>query len=202
MKIDLLFVFSAPHHMWLYCHRPCTSYSPNGNQNAHDNSDQTSARGCGQQRYSWVKKRRNLQRLSHSYWYVWCLCAVRRLLNRGCTQSNTPSVSHPAPPSPPLIYVHAEDNMNCQLSGVTMTQKDGRVSRLQNVYLRGSQIRFVVLPDILKNAPIFKRVQQIKQTYDKKKNPNARTKRWVNRHIISCMQHSFHEYSNQYKPHF
>jgi small nuclear ribonucleoprotein D3 len=71
----------------------------------------------------------------------------------------------------------AEDNMNLQLSAVTMTQKDGRVSRLQNVYLRGSNIRFTVLPDILKNAPIFKRVQQIKQTYDKKKNPHARTKK-------------------------
>ena len=78
-----------------------------------------------------------------------------------------------------LIFdiLNSEDNMNCQVSSVTMTQKDGRVARLQNVYLRGSQIRFVVLPDILKNAPIFKRVQQIKQTYDKKKNPNARSKR-------------------------
>ena len=63
--------------------------------------------------------------------------------------------------------------MNCQLSSVTLTQKDGRVTKLQNVYLRGNQIRFVVLPDILKNAPIFKRVQQIKQSYDKKKNPTG-----------------------------
>ena len=74
------------------------------------------------------------------------------------------------------LYVGVEDNMNLQLSAVTMTQKDGRVSRLQNVYLRGSHIRFAVLPDILKNAPIFKRVQQIKQTYDKKKNPHANKK--------------------------
>lgn len=28
--------------------------------------------------------------------------------------------------------------------------------RLEQVYLRGSQIRMIVLPDILKNAPIFK----------------------------------------------
>ena len=74
------------------------------------------------------------------------------------------------------MYMTVEDNMNLQLSAVTMTQKDGRVSRLQNVYLRGSHIRFAVLPDILKNAPIFKRVQQIKQTYDKKKNPHANKK--------------------------
>ena len=28
--------------------------------------------------------------------------------------------------------------------------------RLEHVYLRGSHVRFVVLPDILKNAPLFK----------------------------------------------
>lgn len=28
--------------------------------------------------------------------------------------------------------------------------------RLEHVYLRGNQVRFVVLPEILKNAPLFK----------------------------------------------
>ena len=29
------------------------------------------------------------------------------------------------------------------------------------VYLRGSMIRFIILPDMLKKAPMFKRVQQV-----------------------------------------
>jgi small nuclear ribonucleoprotein D3 len=57
----------------------------------------------------------------------------------------------------------SEDSMNCQMSNVTMTARDGRVSRLEQVYLRGSMIRMVILPDILKNAPMFKRVQQLKK---------------------------------------
>eukprot|EP00591_Stephanopyxis_turris_P008731 CAMPEP_0195526260 /NCGR_PEP_ID=MMETSP0794_2-20130614/27213_1 /TAXON_ID=515487 /ORGANISM="Stephanopyxis turris, Strain CCMP 815" /LENGTH=73 /DNA_ID=CAMNT_0040656897 /DNA_START=12 /DNA_END=230 /DNA_ORIENTATION=+ len=38
----------------------------------------------------------------------------------------------------------AEENMNCQLSKVTLTHRDGRVSKLEHVYLRGSQVRFFV----------------------------------------------------------
>lgn len=42
---------------------------------------------------------------------------------------------------------------------MTMTARDGRVSRLENVYLRGGNIKFIVLPELLKSAPIFKKVQ-------------------------------------------
>lgn len=47
--------------------------------------------------------------------------------------------------------------MNCQLSGVTVTGREGRVSHLETVYIRGSKVRFMILPDMLKNAPMFKR---------------------------------------------
>ena len=52
----------------------------------------------------------------------------------------------------------AEDNMNVHLSNVTKTMADGRVQVLSNCFLRGSQVRFMVLPDILKNAPFFKKI--------------------------------------------
>lgn len=55
--------------------------------------------------------------------------------------------------------VEAEDNMNCQMSNITVTYRDGRVAQLENVYIRGSKIRFLILPDMLKNAPMFKKVQ-------------------------------------------
>jgi hypothetical protein len=57
-------------------------------------------------------------------------------------------------------YQHlAEDNMNVQLKEVTVTARDGRVSQLEQVYIRGSQVRFFIVPDMLKNAPMFKNVK-------------------------------------------
>ena len=63
----------------------------------------------------------------------------------------------------------AEDNMNVHLSNCTKTGKDGRVSTLANCFLRGSHVRFMVLPDILKNAPFFKKIEtkQAKQAAGK-----------------------------------
>jgi len=49
-----------------------------------------------------------------------------------------------------------EDNMNCQMTNITYTARDGRVASLEQVYIRGSKIRFIILPDMLKNAPMFK----------------------------------------------
>lgn len=52
--------------------------------------------------------------------------------------------------------IEAEDNMNCQMTQITVTYRDGRMATLENVYIRGSKIRFLILPDMLKNAPMFK----------------------------------------------
>ncbi|KAK9330136.1 hypothetical protein V1505DRAFT_372491 [Lipomyces doorenjongii] len=49
-----------------------------------------------------------------------------------------------------------EDNMNCQLRDITVTARDGRVSHLDQVYIRGSHVRFIIVPDMLRNAPMFK----------------------------------------------
>ncbi len=43
-----------------------------------------------------------------------------------------------------------------------MTARDGRILRLENVFLRGAQIKFIVLPDLLKNASILKKIQGMK----------------------------------------
>ncbi|KAI8910990.1 hypothetical protein EDD86DRAFT_204145 [Gorgonomyces haynaldii] len=52
--------------------------------------------------------------------------------------------------------LEVEDNMNVQLKNITFTSRDGKVSQLDQVYCRGSQVRFFVVPDMLKNAPMFK----------------------------------------------
>ena len=50
--------------------------------------------------------------------------------------------------------------MNVQLKDITLTQRDGMVSQLEQVYIRGSQIRYIIVPDMLKNAPMFKNIGQ------------------------------------------
>lgn len=50
----------------------------------------------------------------------------------------------------------AEDNMSVQLRDITMTARDGRVSQLAQLYIRGAHVRYFVVPDMLKNAPMFK----------------------------------------------
>ncbi|KAL6523240.1 Small nuclear ribonucleoprotein SmD3b [Orobanche gracilis] len=37
--------------------------------------------------------------------------------------------------------------------------RDGKVSQLEHVFIRGSKVRFMVIPDMLKNAPMFKRLE-------------------------------------------
>lgn len=46
--------------------------------------------------------------------------------------------------------------MNVQLRDITFTARDGRVSHLDRVYIRGSHVRFFVVPDMLRNAPMFR----------------------------------------------
>jgi len=58
--------------------------------------------------------------------------------------------------------VEAEDNMNCLMANITITYRDGRTAHLEQVYIRGSKIRFVILPDMIKNAPMFKNIKGTK----------------------------------------
>lgn len=49
-----------------------------------------------------------------------------------------------------------EDNMNVQLRDITSTAKDGLVTALEHVMVRGSQVKFFVIPDNLKYAACLK----------------------------------------------
>ena len=60
------------------------------------------------------------------------------------------------------LLSNVEDNMNCQLDGVTATGRDGRQTRLEHCFLRGSKIRFLIIPDILKNAAMFQKMDASK----------------------------------------
>ena len=55
--------------------------------------------------------------------------------------------------------MEAEDTMNVRLDDVKMTSRDGKVTHLDQLYLRGSQIKFIIVPDMLKNSPMFKKIK-------------------------------------------
>lgn len=53
--------------------------------------------------------------------------------------------------APTLI---AEDSLNVTIRDITITGRDGRVFQLEQAYIRGSVIRFFIVPDMLQNAPM------------------------------------------------
>ena len=56
----------------------------------------------------------------------------------------------------------SEDTMNIFLRDVKMTAKDGRQSHFEQLYIRGSQVKYFVLPEMLKNSPVFRNVAKSK----------------------------------------
>ena len=52
--------------------------------------------------------------------------------------------------------------MNCLIENVVRTNRDGSKTAMEQVFIRGSQVRFFVVPDMLKHAPMFKNL--LKQT--------------------------------------
>ena len=54
------------------------------------------------------------------------------------------------------VLVDAEDAMNMQLRDCILTLRNGQQSSQSMVYVRGSTVRFIMVPDMLKHAPMFK----------------------------------------------
>lgn len=52
-----------------------------------------------------------------------------------------------------------KDNFNMKLVQVLATDDQGRQYHMAQVCLRGSMIRYVIFPDILRYSPMFKRVE-------------------------------------------
>ena len=53
----------------------------------------------------------------------------------------------------------SEDNMNCIVKDATLTTANGLIANLDYVFIRGSQIVFIVFPNMLKKAPMFRRIK-------------------------------------------
>ncbi len=53
----------------------------------------------------------------------------------------------------------SQDNMNCTMKDCTKVSSTGKESQVQIAYIRGSQINFIILPDMLQKAPFFNRIK-------------------------------------------
>lgn len=60
--------------------------------------------------------------------------------------------------------VQTEDNMNCHLRNVSHTNVQGSKNQLNEVYIRGKTIVYVIIPDFLSHSPMFKRVIKHKES--------------------------------------
>ena len=55
------------------------------------------------------------------------------------------------------LLFEAEDMMNLYIKNAVILDPSGVKRKTNQIYLRGSEILFIVLPDMLKHAPMFKR---------------------------------------------
>ncbi|CAB9511316.1 ribonucleoprotein Sm D3 [Seminavis robusta] len=79
------------------------------------------------------------------------------------------------------LLLSAEETMNLSLKDVLRTARNGQIKKLPTVYLRGSSIRFIALPELLKNAPVFQKVTTMKRKAEEmrlqKQQTNKKRKR-------------------------
>lgn len=75
------------------------------------------------------------------------------------------------------LLLSAEETMNLSLSEVLRTSRNGQIKKLPTVYLRGSSIRFIALPDLLRNAPVFQKVTSMKRKMEEGRAERQDTKK-------------------------
>lgn len=63
--------------------------------------------------------------------------------------------------------------MNVQLKDITVTARDGRVSHLEQVYIRGSHVRFFIVPDMLRYTDFLTNTRWISRYANSGGNRNA-----------------------------
>ena len=65
--------------------------------------------------------------------------------------------------------------MNCELKRVTFRAKNGEIRKMDTVFIRGSNVRYFLLPELLKHASVFEKIQYIAEQKQKSsKNRKSR----------------------------
>lgn len=76
--------------------------------------------------------------------------------------------------------------MNLQLNDVIVTSRDGQTSFMKSVFIRGSHVRMIMLPELLRQAPVLnpdtaERIRvsanNKKQTFNRKRKAGEPTKK-------------------------
>lgn len=49
--------------------------------------------------------------------------------------------------------------MNVQMENINVTQRDGRVTHLDRVYIRGSHVRLFIVPDMLRYGEFWRPIE-------------------------------------------
>jgi len=57
------------------------------------------------------------------------------------------------------VLFEAEDMMNLYLKNAVIHNTFGRKRKVDQVYVRGNQIVFIILPEMLRHAPMFNRIK-------------------------------------------
>lgn len=67
------------------------------------------------------------------------------------------------------LVINVEDCFNIQMKNVEYTDKSGKKSSIHNSYIRGSQVMYVVLPDMFKNSANLQSRESLTQYLDEEK---------------------------------
>mmetsp|Transcript_7854 Transcript_7854/g.12459 ORF Transcript_7854/g.12459 Transcript_7854/m.12459 type:complete len:171 (-) Transcript_7854:1144-1656(-) len=57
------------------------------------------------------------------------------------------------------LLFEAEDQMNLYIKNAVIRDTNGVKRKINQVYVRGTEIVFIILPDMLKHAPMFNRIK-------------------------------------------
>ena len=53
--------------------------------------------------------------------------------------------------------IEIEENMNCRLQNASLINSEGIIKKFNTIFLRGSNLRLIILPDIIKESPLLEK---------------------------------------------
>lgn len=63
-----------------------------------------------------------------------------------------------------------EDNMNLKLTDVVATARSGKVTHMDSVFVRGSHVSMVILPEMLQYSPVLQPPEEPPKPVKRKRN--------------------------------
>mmetsp|Transcript_3936 Transcript_3936/g.5767 ORF Transcript_3936/g.5767 Transcript_3936/m.5767 type:complete len:87 (-) Transcript_3936:665-925(-) len=54
--------------------------------------------------------------------------------------------------------IEVEGNMNCHLENAVSLDSNGETKKFSRIFLRGSNLKIIILPDLIKESPLLKNI--------------------------------------------